>query len=307
MNNIDAREIRKCFGKFATGITVITALAPDGTKIGLTVNSFSSLSLDPPMILWSLDKRSNSVDALKTAPYFAVNVLASNQMDISNNFASPSDEKFAGVDLIDSEYDLPLLSDTVAYLECKNTGTHEGGDHLIFIGEVVNFKIGNKKPLLYANGQYAVAARHPGTKQADPGIGQKTSNDDFIIPLLLRSFWEISDPFYQELLDAGIPVSHARILVHLSHTPNLTAKEIADAIRVDMASVSMSLSWLCDNGHLTKQSDDRFILSEPGLSLLDDVQCRAERFEQEVLDGYSEAEIDMLKSMLRKLIYRQDV
>jgi flavin reductase (DIM6/NTAB) family NADH-FMN oxidoreductase RutF/DNA-binding MarR family transcriptional regulator len=307
MNDIDARELRNCFGKFATGITVITALAPDGTKIGLTVNSFSSLSLNPPMVLWSLDKRSNSVDALKAAPYFAVNVLASDQMDLSNNFASPSDEKFVGVDLIDSEYDLPLLSETVAYLECKNSGTYEGGDHLIFIGEVVNFKIGYKKPLIYANGQYAVAARHPGTKQADPVIGEKASSDDFIIPLLLRSFWEISDPFYQELLDAGIPVAHARILVHLSHTPKLTARQIAEAIRVDMASVSMSVSWLCDNGHLTKLDNDCLILSDQGHVLLGDVQCRAERFEQEVLDGYSEEEIDLLKSMLRKLIYRKDV
>lgn len=307
MTEIDARELRNCFGKFATGITVITALAPDGTKIGLTVNSFSSLSLDPPMILWSLDRRSNSVDALKAAPYFAVNVLASDQMDLSNNFASPSDEKFVDVELIDSKYDLPLLSDTVAYLECENIKQYEDGDHLIFIGKVVNFKISEKKPLLYANGQYAVAARHPGTKQADPGILAKTSNDDFIIPLLLRSFWELSDPFYQELLDVGIPVAHARILVHLSHTPKLTTQEVADAIRVDMASVAMSVSWLCDNGHLNKLDDNRLEMSEPGQALLDDVQCRAERFEQEVLDGYSEEEIDMLKSMLRKLIYRKDV
>ena len=257
MTEIDPRELRNCFGKFATGITVITALAPDGTKIGLTVNSFSSLSLDPPMILWSLDLRSNSVEALKAAPHFAVNVLASDQMELSNNFASPSDEKFVDVELIDSEFDLPLLSETVAYLECKNIGQYEGGDHLIFIGEVVNFKINDKKPLLYANGQYAVAARHPGTKQADPGSRAKTSNDDFIIPLLLRSFWELSDPFYQELLDAGIPVAHARILVHLNHSPMLTTKEVAEAIRVDMASVAMSVSWLCDAGHISKQEDDR--------------------------------------------------
>lgn len=307
MSDIDTRALRNCFGKFATGITVITAFAPDGTKIGLTVNSFSSLSLDPPMILWSLDKKSNSVEALKAAPHFAVNVLASNQMDISNKFASPSEEKFVDVELIDSTYNLPLLSDTVAYLECKNLGTHEGGDHLIFVGEVVNFEIGDKKPLLYANGQYAVAARHPGTKQADPGTSATTSSDDFIIPLLLRSYWEISDPFYQELLDAGIPVAHARILVHLSHTPKLTAKEISAAIRVDIASVAMSVSWLCDNGHLDKLDDERYILSDPGRALLDDVQCRAERFEQEVLDGYSGAEIDMLKSILRKLIYRKDI
>ena len=94
LKDTDVKLLRNCFGKFATGITVITAVAPDGTKLGLTVNSFSSLSLDPPMILWSLDKKSKSLDALKQAPHFAVNVLASDQMDLSNNFARTGDDKF---------------------------------------------------------------------------------------------------------------------------------------------------------------------------------------------------------------------
>ncbi len=307
MTDIDTRELRNCFGKFATGITVITAVAPDGTKLGLTVNSFSSLSLDPPMILWSLDKRSNSLDALKNASHFAVNVLASDQMDLSNKFASPSDEKFAGVELIDSKYGLPLLAGAVAHLECKNVETHDGGDHLIFIGQVEHFNIGDRKPLLYANGQYAIAARHPATRQAEPDEAARSSSDDFIIPLLLRSYWEISDPFYQELQDEGIPVAHARILVHLSHTPELTVNELSKAIRVDMASVAMSVTWLCDNGHLTRLENDKLVISEQGMSHLNTVQCRAERFEQEVLDGYTDQEIEMLKSMLRKLIYRREI
>lgn len=307
MTKIDTRELRNCFGKFATGITIITALAPDGTKLGLTVNSFSSLSLDPPMILWSLDKRSNSLDALQNASHFAVNVLASDQMELSNKFASPSDEKYNGVELAPSKCNLPLFAGAVAHLECKNIQTHDGGDHIIFIGEVEHFCISDKKPLLYANGQYAVAARHPATKQAEPDVNDRSSSDEFIVPLLLRSYWEISDPFYKELLDEGIPVSHARILVHLSHTPARTVNELAEVIRVDMSSVAMSVKWLCDNGHLTQMDNDKFAISEDGLARLNVVQCRAQRFEQEVLDGYTDEEVDRLKSMLRKLIYRADV
>lgn len=304
---VDVRELRNCFGKFATGITVITAMAPDGSKIGLTVNSFSSLSLDPPMILWSLDKKSKSLDALKNASHFAVNVLASDQMDLSNNFARTSDEKFDGIELIESKHGLPLLSGTVAHLECKNVDNYDGGDHIIFIGQVECFEIGNKKPLLYTNGQYSVAARHPGTAQAEPAEEERSSSDDFIVPLLLRSYWEISDPFYEELQEEGIPVAHARILVHLSHTSELTAHELAEAIRVDMASVAMSVRWLCDNGHLQQMEGDKLILSEQGLSHLNKVQCRAQRFEKEVLDGYNDQEVDLLKSMLRKLIYRKNI
>lgn len=305
--DVDVKVLRNCFGKFATGITVITAMAPDGTKIGLTVNSFSSLSLDPPMILWSLDKKSKSLEALKNASHFAVNVLASDQMGVSNNFARTSDDKFDDVELIESKCGLPLLGGTVAHLECKNIGTYEGGDHLIFIGEVEHFEAGDKKPLLYTNGQYTIAARHPAARMAEPDAKERSTSDEFIVPLLLRSYWEISDPFYRELQEEGIPVSHARILVHLSHSPELTVRELGDAIRVDMASVAMSVNWLCDNGHLAKLENEKLVLSESGLEHLAKVQARANRFEKEVLDGYSQQDVDMLKSMLRKLIYRNQI
>lgn len=160
MSDIDVKELRNCFGKFATGITVITALAPDGTKLGLTVNSFSSLSLEPPMILWSLDKKSKNLDAMKGAPHFAVNVLASDQMDISNRFARTSDNKFDGIKLMPSKCNLPLLEGTVAHLECELIDMVEGGDHLIFIGKVEHFDVKDKKPLLYINGQYSTISEH---------------------------------------------------------------------------------------------------------------------------------------------------
>jgi flavin reductase (DIM6/NTAB) family NADH-FMN oxidoreductase RutF/DNA-binding MarR family transcriptional regulator len=307
MTDVDVRELRNCFGKFATGITVITAIAPDGTKLGLTVNSFSSLSIDPPMILWSLDKQSKSMDALCAAPHFAVNVLASGQMDLSNIFARTSDEKFDGIELEQSELGLPLLAGTVAHFECRNINQIDGGDHVIFIGYVENFDMGSKKPLLYTNGEYTVAARHPGTRLAEPVEEARSSSDEFIIPLLLRSYWEISDPFYKELQDEGIPSSHARILIHLSHSPELTNSELSQAIRVDITSVAMSVIWLCDNGHLNRIEDNKLVISKKGLSHLNTVQSRAERFEKEILDGYSDQDVDMLKSMLRKLIYRSDV
>lgn len=308
--DINVRELRNCFGKFATGITVITTVAPDGTKIGLTVNSFSSLSLDPPMILWSLDKKSKNLDALVEASHFAVNVLASDQMDISNNFARTSEDKFDDIEVIDGKCGIPLLAGTVAHLECRKVTTYEGGDHIIFIGEVEYFDMTNRKPLLYTNGQYTIAARHPLAKQPEISTidgNSIQSSDDFIIPLLLRSYWEISDPFYSELEDEGIPVAHARILVHLSHHPELTAQELATAIRIDMASVAMSTRWLCDNGHLTKLENEKYVVSEKGLAHLNMVQSRAQRFEEEVLDGYSSQDVEMLKTMLRKMIYRQHV
>ncbi|MBT5765982.1 MAG: hypothetical protein HOI58_03905 [Kordiimonadaceae bacterium] len=304
---IDARELRNCFGKFATGITVITSLAKDGSKIGLTVNSFSSLSIDPPMILWSLDNRSNNLVDLTEASHFAVNVLASDQLELSNNFANPADDKFDGVTIIEGKCGMPLLKDTVAYLECKNVHQYPGGDHTIFVGEVEDFEISNKKPLLYANGQYGLATRHPSNHFPEPTEIEEPQDNDFIVLLLLRSYWEISDPFHRELLDEGIPVAHARILIHISQTPNMTAPEVAKSTRLDMATVSMSLKWLRDNGQIKFDDAECITLSEKGREFLKSVKCRAQRFEEEVLDGYSAEDIDMLKSMLRKLIHRRDV
>lgn len=307
MTKIDAIALRNCFGKFATGITVITAVAPDGSKIGLTVNSFSSLSIDPPMILWSLDNRSNNLGALKAASHFAVNVLASDQMDLSNNFATREEDKFAGVEIFDGKCGMPLLKSTVAHLECKNVNQYPGGDHTIFVGEVEHFEISNKKPLLYTNGQYGLAARHPSNDFPEPTDIEALQDDDFIVLLLLRSYWEISDPFHRELLDEGIPVAHARILLHISQTPSMTPAEVAKSTRIDMATVSMSIKWLCDNGQLNMDDDQCITLSDKGKEFLNSVNRRAQRFEDEVLDGYSSGEVDMLKTMLRKLIHRKDV
>jgi len=167
MTKLDARELRNCFGKFATGITVITSVAKHGARIGLTVNSFSSLSIDPPMILWSLDNRSLNLEELKEASHFAVNVLASDQVEISNNFASPAEDKFKGIETLEGQFGMPLLKDTVAFLECINVHQYPGGDHTIFVGEVRDFAISNKKPLLYANGQYGLAVRHPSNNYSE--------------------------------------------------------------------------------------------------------------------------------------------
>ncbi|MCC3861260.1 flavin reductase [Pseudemcibacter aquimaris] len=305
MTKIDPRELRNCFGKFATGITVITAVGPDGKKIGLTVNSFSSLSIDPPMILWSLDNRSNNLDALKEASHFAVNVLASDQMDLSNNFASPKEDKFEGIETLEGKCAIPLLKDTVAHLECKNVNQYPGGDHTIFIGEVEHFEMGDKKPLLYANGNYGLAARHPSNQFPEPEA--KSHDGDFVMLMLLKSYREIAAPFHRELMDEGIPVAHARLISSISRNPGIITAELASDTDVDMATVSMSLKMLSDNGHINMDDDKGYYLTETGEEYMLSIRSRVKRFEDEVLDGFSSDEIDMLKKTLQKLINRSDI
>ena len=171
MSAFDQRELRNALGRFATGITVITTLPANSKAEGLTANSFTALSLEPPLILWCLLKNSPVLNAFVQCEYFAVNILRSSQRDLSNQFATPVADKFAGVDWSKGLGGAPLLRDSLAHFECRHYARHEGGDHLIFIGEVERFTYTDGSPLLYNMGAYGVAIDHPDNADADADAG----------------------------------------------------------------------------------------------------------------------------------------
>ena len=150
------RSLRQSLGQFATGVTVVTARGIDGRFVGLTVNSFASVSLDPPLILWSLMADSKLLPAFEACSYFAVNVLAENQVDISRRFAGSRTDKFSGLDLRVGAGDTPLIVVCCATFECRRETQHPGGDHVIFIGHVERHHRNKDTPppLLYFGGHY---------------------------------------------------------------------------------------------------------------------------------------------------------
>ena len=151
---IDARALRRAFGQFATGVTIVTTRTPEGQTVGLTVNSFSSVSIDPPLVLWSLSKRSPNLQLFCDAPHFCINVLAEHQLEIASQFAKPLPDKFAGIEVVDGACGGPLLADAVAHFECSRFEVYEGGDHLIFLGRVEQFCIFDRRPLLFHGGSF---------------------------------------------------------------------------------------------------------------------------------------------------------
>ena len=151
------RKLRDAFGRFATGVTVITALLPDGRRTGLTVNSFTSLSLEPAMILWNLRAGSPSEPAFGKGCAFAVNVLATAQHEVSQRFCRPADDKFTGVAIEDGLVGVPLLSGSLAMFECRVEDTVTCGDHRIVIGRVLAARYGDGEPLIYSQGRYCTA------------------------------------------------------------------------------------------------------------------------------------------------------
>jgi len=161
VTDFDQRELRNALGRFATGITIITTLGQDGKAEGLTANSFSAVSLEPPLVLWCLLKDSPSLAVFENCSYFAINILRSNQRDLSHQFATPAADKFGAVEWSEGLGGVPLLPGCLAQFECRHETHHEGGDHLIFIGRIENFRYADGQPLLYNAGRYGVAAEHP--------------------------------------------------------------------------------------------------------------------------------------------------
>ena len=146
---LDPKAFRAALGSFATGVTVITTRAADGSPVGLTANSFNSVSLDPPMVLWSLAKKSHSLAAFSRCSHWAVHVLAADQEELSGRFARSGTDKFSGLEVGSGIGGVPLLAGCAARFQCQSTFQHEGGDHLIFVGEVTAFDRTERAPLVF--------------------------------------------------------------------------------------------------------------------------------------------------------------
>ena len=151
----DPRTLRDALGCFASGVTIVTARGADGVPVGLTANSFTSLSLDPPLLLVCIAHSSNSAPTLLEAEHFAVNVLQIGQQPASNRFASKAEDRFSATAWSEGHGGVPVLDGSLGSFECKRHAVHEGGDHFILIGEVVRATFEPRRdPLLFFRGKY---------------------------------------------------------------------------------------------------------------------------------------------------------
>ena len=147
-------ELRQALGRFVTGVTIVTCRDEQGEPVGLTANSFNALSLDPPLVLWSLREASSTISAFTAASHFAINVLAADQVDLSRRFARPASAKFDAGEWTDGQGGAPLLAGCVAVFECRRRSHHAAGDHVLFIGEVERIGGSAATPLVYHAGHY---------------------------------------------------------------------------------------------------------------------------------------------------------
>ena len=150
----DARHFRNALGQFATGVTIITTRLPNGSFLGLTVSSFNSVSLDPPLVLWSLSNNASSLPVFTGNSHYVINILAADQIALAERFAMRIENRFDGVDFILSPTGQPILKGVSAWFECHNRSRYPEGDHVIFVGEVERCDVSPQPALVFHSGKF---------------------------------------------------------------------------------------------------------------------------------------------------------
>ena len=156
---MNTHNLRKALGSFVSGITVITSADSKQEPVGVTVSSFCSLSLDPPMVLWCIARQARSTPVFAEAQHFVAHILAHDQWHLAEKFATQGADKFGSSDWQSSEHGIPVLDGCAAHFECARDAVHEGGDHLIITGTITSFVTRDIEPLAYHQGRYALTHR----------------------------------------------------------------------------------------------------------------------------------------------------
>lgn len=310
MSTVDPMEFRQALGSFATGVTVITSIDADDNPVGVTVSSFNSVSLDPPLVLWSLAKNAMSLPAFQNSGYFCVHVLSAAQSEMSNRFASKGSDKFAGLDWTRGHGGLPLLPKYAAQFQCKSTFQYEGGDHLIFVGEVLEFDRADEAPLVFHDGKYALAKTQHAKEHAGHGVDAEagTFSNQFFLYLLSRAHYQATHRLQEDLSEVGLsrdeylaltlfgmggPLSFHELHDRMEHTGHYPNTKMLNAMQ-DRALISESLDGA------------KFALTVRGRELYVSLLARSKAKEEELLAEFSPAEVADMRDFLKRFIAKSD-
>jgi 3-hydroxy-9,10-secoandrosta-1,3,5(10)-triene-9,17-dione monooxygenase reductase component len=312
-NSDYARQFRSALGAFATGVTIVTSRDAAGLDVGLTANSFNSVSLDPPMVLWSLAKNARSLPAFLAATHFAVHVLAADQEELSLRFAARGVQKFAGLDLERGAAGVPLLRGCSARFQCRTAFRHEGGDHVIFVGEVESFDHSERPPLVFHGGRYALTvSKEPATVSNQPESAEPDSSfgQDFLIALLGRAQFQLLASLRRDLEQHGLTetqwfalstlgVAAGRSVADLDRLLWQTGHRVTPELLASLAAAGLAeLSGYDPHVRIT--------LTEAGRRALIELVAAAKAAEAHAERNLGTAEIRILKRALRAIISETD-
>ena len=282
--SFDARELRQVLGSFVTGVTVITTVDADGKAHGLTANSFSSVSLDPPLILWSQSKTAPSHPIFNASDRFVVNILADDQVAVSNRFARPSRNKFEGLETRIGLGGVPLILGCAAHLECRRVHGYPGGDHVVYVGEVERIERHPRQPLVFGGGKYLVAQPH----DMGPETGGMSGNIARLsaVRIATRALVDLSDEL-DETMGLGVWGNHGPTIVRWEEATKLVSENLRTGLVLPvLKSVTghTFAAWLPRemtapfiDAELQQDTSNQFCL-DPGRFALEMAQIRGQGF-----------------------------
>jgi 4-hydroxyphenylacetate 3-hydroxylase, reductase component len=302
----DPVAFRRSLGQFATGVTVITAAA-DGKRVGMTANSFSSVSLDPPLILWSAKRTSQSFSVFAAATHFAVNVLASDQIALSKHFGRPGDDKFKDLPWRPGIGGAPILDGILCGFECRKAEAYPGGDHLIMLGAVERFARYDRGALLFAQGRYCVAADFPDMPElsaaAEPRHAAGPMNE-FMTALMYRAHGVLSAALDEGRQAEGLTVLQSRLLAAIETLPGHTLEGLSPELFLGSNAAENTVHELVRMGLVHVGPSAELTLTRAGLDRNHALLARARALEARELSGISPNDIAACRRVLATLVER---
>ncbi|MGE0230513.1 MAG: flavin reductase [Flavobacteriaceae bacterium] len=285
----DTRAFRQSLGNFATGVTVITA--SDGKqRVGITANSFSSVSLDPPLILWSADKKSTSLPTFLKSGHFAINVLSAGQVEVAANFAKSGGDKYAAVDWEPGIEGVPLITGAVAGFECSRFAEHDAGDHIIFIGRVERFRRYERPLLIFAQGRYGLLAEYVEADKAPKSRPLSESTENLFFTQMRDTLQVMSTALRAHRHAEGLNTTETRVLWQAGLIPGATMDTLARRSFLAIDEASEVVATLIERGLLANPANP--VLSDAGADKLSALRRRTRSYEIEKLRGVDAADID---------------
>ena len=295
----DPIAFRNALGSFITGVTVVTTSGLDRKPVGLTANSFNSVSLDPPMVLWSLGLNSNSLSAFREAKWWAVHILASNQEALSARFAKRGSDKFEGLEVSQGPGGVPLIEGCSARFVCRTAFEYEGGDHVIFVGEVVAFENPGHPPLAFHQGRYArVLAPAPLAEVVD----DQQFGRHFLGHYLGRAHYELFNDIRIEYRKRGVRGKEYTVLTVLGIGDDCTIEMlIARAAAGGVTLARQTIEGLAQR-HLLTLENGKAKLTTEGRQVVIELIAVAQASQARIEDRLAGDEIAMLRHLIERVI-----
>lgn len=302
----DPAAFRRCLGQFGTGVTVITAASGDDL-VGMTANSFSSVSLDPPLVLWSAKQTSQSFPAFKAATHFAVNVLASDQIALSKHFGRSGGDKFSDIDWRPGIGGAPLLAGTLCSFECRKAGEYPGGDHLIMLGAVARFARYEHGALLFAQGRYCVAADFAEFPDRPQAAGARLASgpmNEFMTALLYRAHGVLSAALDEGRQAEGLTVLQSRLMAAIETLPGRTLESLLPELFLGHNIADATIQELVRMGLVHVGAGGVLTLTRAGEDRNHALLARARAIEARELSDIPPSEIASCRRVLSRLVER---